>query len=190
MSGHSITHAITSTANKVASGTKDLANKVATGTKTAVNTVKHETVKDANIIAHGTTDAVHKTATWFVNAEHTVARTSLKTVGQVTAWTSKAGKTVQNEVIKDAGITVRGFGAAICETAKHGDAIDMVWNDVALPITREVMTVSGPETEAFIPALEIANIAASEGFKAAGGWPALEKQGCRLAHVRTMIILL
>ena len=52
------------------------------------------------------------------------------------------------------------------------------------------MTAAGPETEAFIPALEIANLAASEGLKAAGGWLALEKQGCKLAHIRTMIILL
>lgn len=69
----------------------------------------------------------------------------------------------------------------MCATAKHGDAIDMVWKDIAHPIIREVMTAAGPETEAFIPALEIANLAASAAFKAAGGWPALEKSGCRLA---------
>ena len=86
--------------------------------------------------------------------------------------------------------TEKGIGAAVCETAKHGPAIDMIWNQVALPATRLVMTAAGPETEAFIPALEIANVAASAGFEAAGGWPALEKSGCRMAHVRTMIILL
>ena len=95
-----------------------------------------------------------------------------------------------HEVVKDARITAKGFGSAICVTAKHGKAIDMVWEDVAHPIIREVMTVAGPETEAFIPAFEIANLAASEGFKAAGGWPALEKSGCRLAKIRALIILL
>ena len=86
--------------------------------------------------------------------------------------------------------TEKGFGAAVCETSKHGTAIDMIWNQYALPATRIIMTAAGPETEAFIPALEIANVAASAGFLAAGGWPALEKSGCKMAGIRTMIILL
>ena len=177
MSGHSITR----TFQKAGHAITGAAKTVAHGTTSAAHAVAHEATKDAKIIAHGTTSAVHKTGNWFVNAEHTVARGSLKTVGQVTAWTTKAGKNISHEVVKDAKITAKGFGAAICETAKHGDAIDMVWNDIAMPITREVMTVAGPETEAFIPAVEIANLAASEAFQAAGGWPALEKSGCNLA---------
>ena len=197
MSGHNIV----STFKKAGDGIKKAAVTVADGTKKAAGAVAHETVKDANKVASGTKsivnkigsgtqDALRNTGNWFVNAEHTVARTSLKTIGQVTAWTNKEGQIVSTEVVKDAKITAKGFGAAICETAKHGDAIDMVWKDVAHPIVREVMTAAGPETEAFIPALEIANLAASEGFKAAGGWPALEKSGCRLAQIRTLIILL
>lgn len=126
--------------------------------------VKNEVTKDANVVKQTYLDAVSKTGAFFVNAEQTVAKTALKTVGQVTAWTSAAGANVQQEVIKDAGITVRGFGSAVCVTAKHGDAIDMVWNDIAHPIVREVMTAAGPETEAFIPALEIANLAGSAAF--------------------------
>jgi len=130
--------------------------------------------KAGNTIKKGTQKAVGSTRHWFVNAEHTVARGSLKTIGQVTAWTNHAGKDIGHEVVKDARKTVKGFGAAICVTAKHGKAIDQVW-EIAHPIVRTVMTAAGPETEAFIPALEIANLAASEGLKAAGGWPALEK---------------
>ena len=117
----------------------------------------------------------------FVNAEHTVARNALKHVGQVTSWTNKAGHDISHMIVKDAKLTAKGFGAVICVTAKHGKTIDSVIKNVAQPMIRHVMTAAGPETEAFIPALKVAEFAASKGFNAAGGWPALEKSGCRLA---------
>lgn len=76
---------------KIGDGIKKAANTVVSGTKTAVTAVKNEVTKDANIVKQTYLDAVHKTSAFFVNAEHTVARTSLKTVGQVTAWTNRAG---------------------------------------------------------------------------------------------------
>ena len=77
--------------------------------------------------------------------------------------------------------TERGIGSIICVTNRHGPAIDMIWNQIALPATRLIMEAGGPETEAFIPALDIADVVISASFEAAGGWPALEKSGCKLA---------
>lgn len=129
---------ITSTFNKAKHAVTGAGKAIAQETTKDWNKVKHDTSSAAHSVGHAFNNAIHKSGAWFVNAEHTVVRKSLKTVGQVTAWTNKAGQDIGHEVAKDARITAKGFGAAICGTAKHGDAIDMVWNDVAHPIIIEV----------------------------------------------------